>query len=113
MGEILPTPRHGKAVEVNAYWYNALRIMAEFSRKRDGDGTGYETLAEKVKESFTEAFWMEEKHCRTRYLRNSTPLTDCVPFLRMIPSSGLPTAERCWSVGEILRVYERLEKVSE
>mgnify|MGYP002797593425 CR=1 FL=1 len=63
VGEILPTPRHGKPVEVNAYWYNALRIMAEFSRKRDGDGTGYETLAEKVKESFTETFWMEEKHC--------------------------------------------------
>lgn len=63
VGEILPTPRHGKPVEVNAYWYNALRIMAEFSRKRDGDGTGYGTLAEKVKKSFTEAFWMEEKHC--------------------------------------------------
>ena len=63
VGEILPTPRHGKPVEVNAYWYNALRIMAEFSRKRGGDGTEYETLAEKVKESFTEAFWMEEKHC--------------------------------------------------
>lgn len=25
--EILPTPRHGKPVEINAYWYNALRIM--------------------------------------------------------------------------------------
>ena len=27
VGEILPTPRHGKPVEINAYWYNALRIM--------------------------------------------------------------------------------------
>ena len=27
IGDILPTPRHGKPVEINAYWYNALRIM--------------------------------------------------------------------------------------
>ena len=26
-GDILPTPRHGKPVEINAYWYNALKIM--------------------------------------------------------------------------------------
>ncbi|MCI7098512.1 MAG: amylo-alpha-1,6-glucosidase [Lachnospiraceae bacterium] len=30
VGEILPTPRHGKPVEINAYWYNALRIMEMF-----------------------------------------------------------------------------------
>lgn len=63
VGEILPTPRHGKPVEVNAYWYNALCIMAAFSRKRGGDGAEYERLAEKVRASFAEAFWMEEKHC--------------------------------------------------
>jgi len=28
--DILPTPRHGKPVEINAYWYNALRIMENF-----------------------------------------------------------------------------------
>lgn len=31
VGEILPTPRHGKPVEINAYWYNALCIMQKFS----------------------------------------------------------------------------------
>lgn len=30
--DILPTPRHGKPVEINAYWYNALRIMEELSQ---------------------------------------------------------------------------------
>ena len=48
---------------MNAYWYNALCIMAAFSRKRGGDGGEYERLAEKVRASFAEAFWMEEKHC--------------------------------------------------
>lgn len=63
VGEILPTPRHGKPVEINAYWYNALRIMAAFSKRKGGDGAEYEKLAEKVKASFTGAFWMEEEHC--------------------------------------------------
>ena len=30
IGKILPTPRHGKPVEINAYWYNALKIMDFF-----------------------------------------------------------------------------------
>ncbi|MDO5423111.1 MAG: type I pullulanase [Eubacteriales bacterium] len=56
--DILPTPRHGKPVEVNALWYNALRILEEFL----GDaGAEYGALAEKVKKSFLDKFWMEDK----------------------------------------------------
>lgn len=31
VGDIVPTPRYGKAVEINALWYNALKIMETFS----------------------------------------------------------------------------------
>ena len=58
---ILPTPRHGKPVEINAYWYNALRIMAEFSAMLNCDGTMYTALAEQVKDSFLREFYMEDK----------------------------------------------------
>ncbi|MBE5805017.1 MAG: glycogen debranching protein [Clostridiales bacterium] len=58
VGEILPTPRHGKPVEINAYWYNALKIMEAFT----GDAA-YAQLAEQVKASFLRAFWLPEKHC--------------------------------------------------
>lgn len=27
----MPTPRHGKPVEINAYWYNGLRILEELA----------------------------------------------------------------------------------
>lgn len=57
IGEILPTPRHGKPVEINAYWYNALRIMEGWF------GGDYGQLAQRVKESFLKKFWMEDKHC--------------------------------------------------
>ena len=58
---ILPTPRHGKPVEINAYWYNALRILQELALTLGEDGTAYGRLAEQVKMSFTDLFWMEEK----------------------------------------------------
>lgn len=58
---VLPTPRHGKPVEINAYWYNALRIMAAFAPEMGKNGAKYETLARKVKRSFVEKFYMKDK----------------------------------------------------
>ena len=37
--------------------------MGAFARRMGRDGAEYEKLAEKVKESFTESFWMEEQRC--------------------------------------------------
>lgn len=58
---ILPTPRHGKPVEVNAYWYNALRIMGAFAAKLGKRASWYENLAKKVKRSFVAQFYMTDK----------------------------------------------------
>ena len=58
---ILPTPRHGKPVEINAYWYNALRIMDSLARELGLDAADYSVLAEQVKASFTEKFYMADK----------------------------------------------------
>ena len=58
---ILPTPRHGKPVEINAYWYNALKIMESLSSMLKKDCADYGKLAEQVKDSFVRKFYMEEK----------------------------------------------------
>lgn len=58
---ILPTPRHGKPVEINAYWYNALCIMEALAGELGCDGTAYGKLARKVKKSFRAKFYMEDK----------------------------------------------------
>lgn len=63
VGEILPTPRHGKPVEINAYWYNALCIMERFAKLTGNQEEKYRMLAQKVKSVFRDTFWMEEKHC--------------------------------------------------
>ena len=59
--DILPTPRHGKPVEVNAYWYNALKIMEEFSERFGISGKEYGDLARQVRDSFISEFYMEDK----------------------------------------------------
>ena len=61
IGEHLPTPRHGKPVEINAYWYNAACIMDALAHAAGKDGSQYRELADKVKSSFRKAFWIEEK----------------------------------------------------
>ena len=61
---ILPTPRHGKPVEINAYWYNALRIMDIFAEKLGEDRKDYLDLSEIVKESFLKNFYLEEGYLK-------------------------------------------------
>lgn len=63
VGDILPTPRHGKPVEINAYWYNALCIMELFKKNFPEDEKEYGRMAERAKESFGRLFWNEEAGC--------------------------------------------------
>lgn len=60
---ILPTSRHGKPVEINAYWYNALKIMEFFQEYMPEDKSDYTKLAVRVYSSFGAKFWNEEKGC--------------------------------------------------
>ena len=55
IGEYYPTPRARKAVEIQALWYNALRIMSNLSRVF-GKYDKYYDLSERVKTSFNEQF---------------------------------------------------------
>lgn len=93
-GDILPTPRHGKPVEINAYWYNALKITAYFSEQLNKSGEQYENLSQRVKQSFRDKFWNEREEC----------LKDLV--------SGEPADEqvRCnqiWAISQPFSILER------
>ena len=49
-GNVVPTPRYGKAVEINALWYNALNVMNVFSNVLGIDFD--RNIIDNVKESF-------------------------------------------------------------
>jgi predicted glycogen debranching enzyme len=59
------TPRRGKAVEINALWYNALRLMEEWALEmEDAGGSGvYKGHAERAQASFNERFWNPHAGC--------------------------------------------------
>lgn len=65
VGEYCVTPRNGKAVEINAMWYNALKIAEEltelYGTKEQEEK--YNELAEKCKKSFTEKFYNKRRKC--------------------------------------------------
>ncbi|MDV4151285.1 amylo-alpha-1,6-glucosidase [Clostridium sp. AL.422] len=63
IGELVVTPRHGKPVEINALWYNALCIMDELRIKFNKEDLGYQKLAQTVKDNFERKFWNDEKKC--------------------------------------------------
>ena len=63
IGDWVATPRHGKPVEINALWYNALRIMESLCEKFDEDASAYRTRANQVKESFNAKFWDSSNQC--------------------------------------------------
>ncbi len=62
IGDWVVTPRTGKAVEINALWFNALAIMRDFAQ-RLGDveaAREYGSASERVARSFSERFWFED-----------------------------------------------------
>jgi len=62
VGDYVVTPRNGKAVEINALWYNALKAV-EYIEKKMGKRSTTKKVYELVKQGFEDAFWNEEQQC--------------------------------------------------
>ena len=62
---IAVTPRNGKPVEINAMWYNALKIMQELARKngQNDKAKKYGKMAIKCKSSFESKFYNKRRKC--------------------------------------------------
>jgi glycogen debranching enzyme len=56
------TPRHGKAVEINALWCNALRCLAEMT-DNEHERNDLNALGRKAAESFRAKFWWNHRQC--------------------------------------------------
>jgi predicted glycogen debranching enzyme len=64
VGDWVVTPRQGKPVEIQALWYNALRVMENLAHEfGDKDGQRYTAMAELAHKSFNKQFWNRETRC--------------------------------------------------
>jgi predicted glycogen debranching enzyme len=62
VGDWIVTPRTGKAVEINALWYNAICSMAGFATRLRQPSKPWDELAARVKAGF-DRFWNERAGC--------------------------------------------------
>jgi len=58
------TPRYGKAIEINALWFNALAGMAQVLAETDSHtAEHYTKLTKRIKRSFGKVFWNDQADC--------------------------------------------------
>ena len=93
------TPRIGKTVEVNALWYNALKIMAFFAREMGltSELAEYNALSQKVEKSFLDAFWFPDGQylfdCITGNVKDAAIRPNQI-FAVSLPYSMLPVKKQ-------------------
>ncbi|HEY6246054.1 MAG TPA: amylo-alpha-1,6-glucosidase [Pyrinomonadaceae bacterium] len=65
IGDWVVTPRYGKPVEIQALWYNALRVMEHLADKyKDTKAKkNYAAMADRARDSFNALFWNEAAGC--------------------------------------------------
>ncbi len=95
------TPRHGKAVEINALWYNALAIMNKLTKRlnigNEAMEVDFEALLKQVKQSFNDVFWNAKDHNLYDLIIDGEPVD--IPRPNMIFAVSLPypvLEERHW-----------------
>lgn len=92
------TPRYGKAVEVNALWFNALCICSETASTRH-ERQHFIQKAQKVQDSFIKLFWNDAGRCLCdcvfpdgtcdRAIRPNQILAVSLPFSALAPQQQL------------------------
>lgn len=75
------TPRRGKPVEINALWYNGLRVMEFLMTQLNyhGDAEFFQMKARQVKRSFNDVFWNDNSKCLFDYINGDFRCEDIRP----------------------------------
>jgi predicted glycogen debranching enzyme len=108
VGDWVVTPRTGKAVEIQALWYNALRLMEDLAEKfgDEANQKQYKTMAAFARKSFNEQFWNEQIGCLYDVVNGADRDASIRPnqvFAISLANSMVSTAR----AKSILRIVER------
>ncbi|MDO9517269.1 MAG: amylo-alpha-1,6-glucosidase [Methanosarcinaceae archaeon] len=68
IGDFEVTPRRGKACEINALWYNALKTASHLAEHLQKDPSLYDRVADDVKQSYAATFWNSDEKCLFDYV---------------------------------------------
>jgi len=105
VGDWVVTPRHGKPVEINALWYNALEIMNRLARKYGDKHGDYDALAARIRNGFVDKFWNQKQKClydvvsnegRDESVRPNQILAVALPFSPLDHGKQAHVVETVW-----------------
>lgn len=102
VGDWVVTPRHGKPVEINGLWINALRVMEWLAEELNTTGEKFRRAAERAETSFNAKFWCPS---RQHYFDTVDPLDATLRPNQLIAMSlpfGPATGERAQQALEVI-----------
>jgi predicted glycogen debranching enzyme len=111
VGDWVVTPRRGKAVEINALWYNALRLLEGWARELSGEEAARPLAedAERAHRSFNRRFWNETAgHLYDVVDGEGGDDAACRPNQLLAISLPHPVLERPWWRPVVETVRQRL-----
>lgn len=75
IGDWVATPRTGKPVEIQALWYNALRIMEKLAHKfgDESNRRRYANMAALASWAFNRVFWNDKENCLYDVVNGGAP----------------------------------------
>ncbi len=107
VGDWVVTPRYGKPVEIQALWYNALRVMEQLAAKfKDTKAKKkYAAMAAKARASFNQLFWNEEAGCLYDVVNGDVRDASIRPnqVIAISLANSMPSKDRA---ARVLRVVE-------
>jgi len=101
------TPREGKAVEIEALWYNALRTMEMLALRLGQEDVAreYDKIAQRARTSFNEKFWLPkdeylldvvDEERENRSLRPNQVIASCLDYTMLNPERREKVVQKVW-----------------
>ena len=105
VGDWVVTPRRGKPVEIQALWYNALRVMEDLARRfGDADGGRLSEGRRRARQSFAQLFWNKAAAACTMWSTEIPPMPNpAEPGLRGEPAAPMLSPEKAKAVVDTCR----------
>ena len=104
------TPRQGKAVEIQALWFNALKVMEMLANRFGSQNLAdeYRNMAKKAETSFDEKFWNAREHCLFDVIENHAKDSSIRPNQILAISLDFPILSKDKQPFTVSKVREKL-----